>query len=782
MTMSVAERHSGSGGKEEESEDESEILEESPCGRWQKRKEQVNQGNVPGMESAFLAMDTEEGVEVVWNEVQFSDKMIFKAHEEKIKDMFENLMQVEHPNIVKFHKYWLDVMESKARVIFITEYMSSGSLKQFLKKTKKNHKTMNKKAWKRWCTQILSALCYLHSCDPPIIHGNLTCDTIFIQHNGLIKIGSVWHRLFVNGKNMFLNLSAICVFLYPPDHSTVARLVFPDAVHGGIKHLRDEQRNLHFLAPEYGCKRSVNIVSYTELTTDLFLVLSVKLACLCLQGGEAMKMENGQSTGSKLGLPPLTTEQQEALQKAKKYAMEQSIKSVLVKQTIAHQQQQLTNLQMAAQRQRALAIMCRVYVGSIYYELGEDTIRQAFAPFGPIKSIDMSWDSVTMKHKGFAFVEYEVPEAAQLALEQMNSVMLGGRNIKVGRPSNIGQAQPIIDQLAEEARSFNRIYVASVHPDLSDEDIKSVFEAFGKIKSCTLARDPTTGKHKGYGFIEYEKAQSAQDAVSSMNLFDLGGQFLRVGKAVTPPMPLLTPATPGGLPPAAAVAAAAATAKITAQEAVAGASVLGALTTTTALTLGQPLGSLPLAVMAAQAPGVITGVTPARLPIPITIPQVGLVNPVLASLPTLIAAVEAKKEDEMGADGERTEMLSEQEHMSISGSSARHMVMQKLMRKQESTVMVLRNMVGPEDIDDDLEGEVTEECGKFGAVNRVIIYQEKQGEEEDAEVIVKIFVEFSTATEMDKGIEALNGRWFGGRKVIAEVYDEERFNNSDLSA
>ncbi len=116
-------------------------------------------------------------------------------------------------------------------------------------------------------------------------------------------------------------------------------------------------------------------------------------------------------------------------------------------------------LQVAAQRQRALAIMCRVYVGSIYYELGEDTVRQAFAPFGPIKSIDMSWDSVTLKHKvrsffffffllfvffilfltyikllflqGFAFVEYEVPEAAQLALEQMNSVMLGGRNIKV---------------------------------------------------------------------------------------------------------------------------------------------------------------------------------------------------------------------------------------------------------------------------------------------------------------------------------------------------------------
>ena len=48
---------------------------------------------------------------------------------------------------------------------------------------------------------------------------------------------------------------------------------------------------------------------------------------------------------------------------------------------------------------------------------------------------------------------------------------------------------------------LHRIYVASVHPDLSDDDIKSVFEAFGRIKSCTLARDPTTGRHRGFGFI-----------------------------------------------------------------------------------------------------------------------------------------------------------------------------------------------------------------------------------------------------------------------------------------
>lgn len=42
---------------------------------------QVNQRNVPGIDSAYLAMDTEEGVEVVWNEVQFSERKNFKLQE-----------------------------------------------------------------------------------------------------------------------------------------------------------------------------------------------------------------------------------------------------------------------------------------------------------------------------------------------------------------------------------------------------------------------------------------------------------------------------------------------------------------------------------------------------------------------------------------------------------------------------------------------------------------------------------------------------------------------------
>lgn len=219
--------------------------------------------------------------------------------------------------------------------------------------------------------------------------------------------------------------------------------------------------------------------------------------------------------------------------------------------------------------------LCRVYVGSISFELKEDTIRAAFLPFGPIKSINMSWDPITQKHKGFAFVEYEIPEGAQLALEQMNGAMMGGRNIKVGRPSNMPQAQQVIDEIQEEAKSFNRIYIASIHPDLSEEDIKSVFEAFGDILYSRLAQGNSLHSHKGYGFIEYASKQSMDEAITSMNLFDLGGQLLRVGRSITPPNALIGPTVNSSMPTAAAVAAAAATAKIQAMDAVASNAVLG---------------------------------------------------------------------------------------------------------------------------------------------------------------------------------------------------------------
>ncbi len=73
----------------------------------------------------------------------------------------------------------------------------------------------------------------------------------------------------------------------------------------------------------------------------------------------------------------------------------------------------------------------RIYIGSINFELNEAMLKTAFSPFGPVKAVSLTFDPVTNRHKGFAFLEYETPEAAQLSIEQMNGVILGGRNMKV---------------------------------------------------------------------------------------------------------------------------------------------------------------------------------------------------------------------------------------------------------------------------------------------------------------------------------------------------------------
>ena len=50
--------------------------------------------------------------------------------------------------------------------------------------------------------------------------------------------------------------------------------------------------------------------------------------------------------------------------------------------------------------------------------------------------------------------------------------------------------------------------------------------------SCQLVRNPDTGFHKHYGFVEYKEPKSMKEAIQAMNGFDLGGQLIRVGPCV----------------------------------------------------------------------------------------------------------------------------------------------------------------------------------------------------------------------------------------------------------
>lgn len=98
--------------------------------------------------------------------------------------------------------------------------------------------------------------------------------------------------------------------------------------------------------------------------------------------------------------------------------------------------------------------------------------------------------------------------------------------------------------------------------------------------------------------------------------------------------------------------------------------------------------------------------------------------------------------------------------------------------KSPSKIVLLRNMVGPGDVDDELEPEVKDECNtKYGDVITVVINEIPNVVPEET---VRIFVEFKRMESAIKAVVDLNGRFFGGRQVRAGFYSQEKFDRMEL--
>ncbi|PAA76441.1 hypothetical protein BOX15_Mlig021246g1, partial [Macrostomum lignano] len=456
------------------------------------------------------------------------------------------------------------------------------------------------------------------------------------------------------------------------------------------------------------------------------------------------------------------------VRRAKRFAKEQSVKFIMHQMQEKHHRAQVQQVK----RAQALLLLSRIYVGSIAADVTEEMLTAAFQTYGTVKACNMGFDNATRKHKGYAFVEFELAEAATLAIDGMNGYTIGGRNLKVSRPSNISNPNPVIDELVREGSLYSRVYVANVHPQLTEFELRSVFEAFGSLVSCKLEPDPTVpGVHRGFGFIEYSTPESAIEAISAMHGFDLGGQLLKVGRAITPPVvPVSAP--PSALPAAAAVAAANITAQLMAQRAVGPAEL-----SSSAPSAPQQQQQQQQQQTQNQQPQVSQQQSEQ--------PQVSQAAAALAPPPPVAAAMAAaaaagmteRQQQQLMEDdamlGQQPESV-EHENDFIRGQEARRLVMRKLMmRAAPPRVLLLRNMVTPQDLDEDLESEVSAECAKFGSVQRVVILEQADS--------VRVFVEFEDSAGAEAACRAMAGRFFGGREVRADLYEQELWEAGDLT-
>ncbi|XP_058858991.1 serine/threonine-protein kinase WNK4 isoform X1 [Acipenser ruthenus] len=169
--------------QEEKEEIETKAVAISPDGRYLKFNIEIGRGS---FKTVYKGLDTETTVEVAWCELQ--TRKLSKAERQRFSEEVEMLKGLQHPNIVRFYDSWKSTLKGHKCILLVTELMTSGTLKTYLKRFKE----MKLKLLQRWSRQILKGLHFLHTRSPPIIHRDLKCDNIFITGpTGSVKIGDL---------------------------------------------------------------------------------------------------------------------------------------------------------------------------------------------------------------------------------------------------------------------------------------------------------------------------------------------------------------------------------------------------------------------------------------------------------------------------------------------------------------------------------------------------------------------------------------------------------------
>ncbi len=75
------------------------------------------------------------------------------------------------------------------------------------------------------------------------------------------------------------------------------------------------------------------------------------------------------------------------------------------------------------------------------------------------------------------------------------------------------------------------IYVGNLSPEISEEDLREAFEAFGQVTSVTIIKDRFSGEPRGFGFVDMPTEVEAQSAMTGLKGKELKGQILKVNRA-----------------------------------------------------------------------------------------------------------------------------------------------------------------------------------------------------------------------------------------------------------
>jgi len=139
----------------------------------------------------------------------------------------------------------------------------------------------------------------------------------------------------------------------------------------------------------------------------------------------------------------------------------------------------------------------KVFVGGISVKTTEETFRDHFSQYGELVDSVVMSDPQTKKSRGFGFLEYAT-------VEQVDACQAARPHVLDGKEVETKRAIPR-DRFAnaDAGQSVKKIFAGGLR-DLDEGDLQIYFGQFGNCVSVNVMTDKTTGKKRGFGFIEFD--------------------------------------------------------------------------------------------------------------------------------------------------------------------------------------------------------------------------------------------------------------------------------------
>ncbi|GLI59205.1 hypothetical protein VaNZ11_001041 [Volvox africanus] len=165
----------------------------------------------------------------------------------------------------------------------------------------------------------------------------------------------------------------------------------------------------------------------------------------------------------------------------------------------------------------------KLFLGGLSWDTTEEKLKDYFLKYGEVHDVVVMRDRQTRRPRGFGFITFMDPAAAQAACAESHTI--DGRQIdaKPSVPHGEGGQQP---------RS-KKIFVGGLAPDTEDVHLKQYFEQYGPVIEALVMVDHNSGRSRGFGFVTFGEESSVEKVFAAGQMHELGGKQVEV-KSATP--------------------------------------------------------------------------------------------------------------------------------------------------------------------------------------------------------------------------------------------------------